>query len=596
MAAGAYVERCELLAGSDPARGGRRRSRTARWTWSGWRPPAIRHPGRPSSCGSCRSRSTRSSSRAGGTGPDRQRFSAPGRLARVGLAARLVDAGLVMSLLLARSGPGRHGGRGVVRYDAIRAEDPRVVYHGRVIREGRWVVLHYMFLYAMNDWRSTFEGANDHEADWEQCFVVLRGARRRRAATGVVLRRGARREGRRPSPPLGRPTARDPIDGHPVVYPGRRVARDLPRARRVHHAAAVPGRAQHPGPAGPRAADLARHPRPARSRRPRREGAAGAQRPLRRLRPRRRDRHRARAATSAGRRIIIGDADGWVDRYHGLWGLDTGDRFAGERAPAGPKYTRIGTVRQSWHDPLGFAGLDKVAPPSQAVPALEARVAQLAAQRETVLQRGGRAGSQPADAGCRSRCRPRDARRRHLPGRPGARTARWRGAPGGAAQRVGPARHRDRRRRAPAGVAPCRPPGRPAVPPPTRLRAGASGRDPTPSPGRGLGRPERRDPDHRARGHRLVPDPATCPRDRRAPGHVSRDRGLLPARRPRCSCSRISMALALISARHPGRDVPARARPRSACSGSGSCSSPTTSGSCAAGRPSGLVRAAADVL
>ena len=24
----------------------------------------------------------------------------------------------------------------------------------------------------MNDWRSTFEGANDHEADWEQCFVV----------------------------------------------------------------------------------------------------------------------------------------------------------------------------------------------------------------------------------------------------------------------------------------------------------------------------------------------------------------------------------------------------------------------------------------
>jgi hypothetical protein len=82
--------------------------------------------------------------------------------------------------------------------------------------------------------------------------------------------------------------------------------------------------------------------------------------------------------------ILIGDDIGWVDRYRGLWGLDTGDRFAGERAPAGPKYTRTGSVRQSWHDPLGFSGLDKVAPPSQAVPVLEARLAELAATREEV--------------------------------------------------------------------------------------------------------------------------------------------------------------------------------------------------------------------
>ena len=81
---------------------------------------------------------------------------------------------------------------------------------------------------------------------------------------------------------------------------------------------------------------------------------------------------------------IVSDADGWIDRYRGLWGLDTGDRFAGERAPAGPKYTRTGSVRQSWHDPLGFAGLGKTAPPSQAVPVLEARIAELAAARATV--------------------------------------------------------------------------------------------------------------------------------------------------------------------------------------------------------------------
>jgi hypothetical protein len=82
---------------------------------------------------------------------------------------------------------------------------------------------------------------------------------------------------------------------------------------------------------------------------------------------------------------IVSDEDGWIDRYRGLWGLDTGDRFAGERAPAGPKYTRTGAVRQSWHDPLGFAGLGKVAPPSQAIPDLEARIAQLTATLAEVV-------------------------------------------------------------------------------------------------------------------------------------------------------------------------------------------------------------------
>src|SRR4029077_1361118 len=82
---------------------------------------------------------------------------------------------------------------------------------------------------------------------------------------------------------------------------------------------------------------------------------------------------------------IVGDEDGWIDRYRGLWGLDTGDRFAGERAPAGPKYTRTGAGRQTWDDPTGFAGLGKVAPPSQAIPDLEARIAQLTATRAEVV-------------------------------------------------------------------------------------------------------------------------------------------------------------------------------------------------------------------
>ena len=93
----------------------------------------------------------------------------------------------------------------------------------------------------------------------------------------------------------------------------------------------------------------------------------------------------------------VGDEDGWVDGYRGLWGLDTGDRFAGERAPAGPKYTRTGSVRQAWYDPLGFAGLEKVAPPSTRVGVLEARIVALTAERDAaIVEAEGLAGGVPA--------------------------------------------------------------------------------------------------------------------------------------------------------------------------------------------------------
>ena len=60
--------------------------------------------------------------------------------------------------------------------------------------------------------------------------------------------------------------------------------------------------------------------------------------------------------------IVVDDATPWVHDFRGLWGLDTRDAFGGERAPAGPRYERAGTVRSSWADPVGWAGLQKVAP------------------------------------------------------------------------------------------------------------------------------------------------------------------------------------------------------------------------------------------
>ena len=79
--------------------------------------------------------------------------------------------------------------------------------------------------------------------------------------------------------------------------------------------------------------------------------------------------------------VLIADDLPWVDHYRGLWGLDTEDPFGGERAPSGPKYNRDGTIRKSWYDPLGWAGLDKVTPPENLVPELEDEV-------ETLRSRG----------------------------------------------------------------------------------------------------------------------------------------------------------------------------------------------------------------
>jgi hypothetical protein len=319
--------------------------------------------------------------------PGRPIFSAPGRLARVGLLARLVDAGLVASLLLRGRVPGGTTAAASLRFEGIRSRDPRVVYHGRVVREGRWVVLHYMFLYAMNDWRSTFEGANDHEADWEQCFVVcealddgeIRPAWFCAAAhdeKGDDLRR------RWDDPRL------QVNDGHPLVFPGAGshatyleqgeyiMRLPFPGERNIHGPLDLIRRIWRDTLDQPDPGDLAENAKRALSvpfvDYARGDGIA--------IGP---------GGDIAWTPIVIGDDDGWVDRYHGLWGLDTGDRFAGERAPAGPKYTRIGTVRQSWHDPLGFAGLDKVAPPSQAVAALEVRIAELVAERQGLIAEAG---------------------------------------------------------------------------------------------------------------------------------------------------------------------------------------------------------------
>jgi hypothetical protein len=225
-----------------------------------------------------------------------------------------------------------------------------------VLRDGGYVVLQYWFFYVFNDWRSTFAGINDHEADWELVTVYLADdgevpvprwvAASCHDHSGDELRRawddpGLLREG-----------------DHPVIFAGAGshagafapsdmvVSVDLPILRRVVEGSARLVR---------RLVPLARWTP--------QQGAFGL--PFL-------DYMRGDGTTvgPGGDRAwdahVVTDSTAWVRDYRGLWGLDTHDVLGGERAPAGPRYERGGRVRASWADPLGWAGLRKE-PPSDAV-------------------------------------------------------------------------------------------------------------------------------------------------------------------------------------------------------------------------------------
>jgi len=287
---------------------------------------------------------------------ERPRVGGIGRFAAVGVIARLIDVVLRLSLLV----------RGKVPNGLVAAAHRRTAqlqgatYYGRVVREAGYTVLQYWYFYAFNDWRSTFHGVNDHEADWETVSVYLApGASGELEPTWVAgsshdhtgddLRR------RWDDPLLDR-------DGdHPMLYPGagshshafvagdyvvsvglpalRAVLRTIQRVRAwLMPFAPEPGSGSFDIPF----IDYARG-----------DGVA----------------------LTSWTQVPIDDSTPWLRDFRGLWGLDTKDSFGGERAPAGPRYERDGSVRRSWADPLGWAGLDKVpATADEEVAALEERM------------------------------------------------------------------------------------------------------------------------------------------------------------------------------------------------------------------------------
>jgi len=287
--------------------------------------------------------------------PGRPRFRAAGRLARVGVLSRVVDALMRTSLFFRGSvARGTEAAAESQYREQMRADHHP--YYGRVVRGRGYVALQYWYFYVFNDWRSRAYGVNDHEADWEQVIVYLAeqpdGPPRpswvvfsAHDETGDDLRR------RWDDPDLSL------IGDHPVVHAGlgshsgaylageylttfeapafhgvirifRRISRTLLPWTRDHEQVGV----------GIPYVDYARG-----------DGLAVGPGQDREWIP-----------------VPVDDRTRWVFDYRGLWGNDTEDPFGGERAPAGPRYERSGTVRSSWGDPVGWSGLGKVPPNREA--------------------------------------------------------------------------------------------------------------------------------------------------------------------------------------------------------------------------------------
>jgi hypothetical protein len=307
-----------------------------------------------------------------------------GRLARVGILARLGDLIFSLSLLLRGKVPGGAAAAASLRYQAMRERDERYCYYGRVVREHGYTVLQYWYFYAFNDWRSSFNGVNDHEGDWEPAMVYLVEepdgtvtpcwlAYSSHEFQGDDMRR------RWDDPSLTK------IGDHPVVYVSAGAHANYFFAGEYLPTAEVPYSAP--------LINIWRRVRLFWRVRLRQSGEPIEWRETGAIRIPFVD-----YARGDGLRIGVGQdrpwemrllqASGtnppppWVDGFRGLWGLHTGDPLEGEDAPARPKFNRDGTVFSLWHNPVGWCGLDKVPPPGQALAALLAQRQRLLDEQE----------------------------------------------------------------------------------------------------------------------------------------------------------------------------------------------------------------------
>jgi hypothetical protein len=303
-----------------------------------------------------------------------------GRLARVGYVSRFVDALYSIALLARGRVPGESAAAAAVAYERIMAEHEHYRYHGRVVRQDGWVVLQYFLFYPFNDWRSGFFGANDHEADWEKIFIYLYESERGEIRPEWVAYAAHNYAGDNLRRRWDDPEV-EKVGEHPVVYVGAGshasyyaageylTELDLPLPSPFARAAEGV-RTFWKERLGQYAGDDDEN------------GASGY------LHIPFVDYARGDGLTIgpggdkewSSPRLILNPPPTWVSAFRGLWGLYARDPFRGEDAPAGPMYDRDKSVNRAWYDPVGWAGLDKVPPPTDTLEAVLDRRADIAAR------------------------------------------------------------------------------------------------------------------------------------------------------------------------------------------------------------------------
>jgi hypothetical protein len=313
------------------------------------------------------------------------------RLARVGYSSRLVDALFSITLLARGRVPGDTAAAAARLTQQMQAEGREPIYYGRVVRRDGWIALQYWFFYPFNNWRSGFVGVNDHEADWEMIYVYLSElsdgnvqpewvAYASHDFSGDDLRR------RWDDHEL------EKVGEHPVIYagagshasyyaPGDYLAElELPflkpLVRMVDVLQAVgrrlirQSRGESDVDTGRPGFNIFRVPFVDYARGDGVVVGPGSSKPW-------------------GPPVLLDSTQPWAMNYRGLWGLYARDPIAGENAPAGPVYNRDGTQRRSWYDPLGWAGLDKVAPEDEVLPRLATQQTRLRERRASLDEKIG---------------------------------------------------------------------------------------------------------------------------------------------------------------------------------------------------------------
>jgi len=310
-----------------------------------------------------------------------------GRLARVGYSSRFVDALFSITLLARGRVPGDTAAAASIAYQQIMATQAQYHYYGRVVRREGWIALQYWFFYAFNNWRSGFFGVNDHESDWEMIYLYLA-----ENATGEVTPAWVAYASHDFAGDDLRRRWDDPevekVGEHPVIYAGAGSHASYfargeylaeielpflsPLVRLVDNAQKIGRRILRTTQGGVYVSTA-----PTESfnvfRIPFVDYARGDGLTL-----------GPGQAHEWGEPGLLDPPPAWALNYRGLWGLYARDPISGENAPAGPLYNRDGTLRRSWSDPLGWAGLDKVTPPATTLARLREQQ-QLIAKRRAAL-------------------------------------------------------------------------------------------------------------------------------------------------------------------------------------------------------------------